>query len=179
MSGVHIVLLCEDSQTDSFVRRFLKHRNLRARDITTAPLPSGTQSGEQWVRQRFPEALQAIRQRRGAYLIVVADADALSTAERRQRLDAECERSKIPPRGNEDPVLVLVLVPRRNIETWLAYLAGAEVDETARYPRLPRERCCETHSKELFRMCNKAQKLDEPAPPSLREACEEYRRFQR
>ena len=28
MSGVRIVLLCEDKQTDSFVRRFLQQRNI-------------------------------------------------------------------------------------------------------------------------------------------------------
>lgn len=76
MSAVRIVLLCEDSQTESFVRRFLKHRNFKARDINTLPLPDGRRSGEQWVRERFPAELQAIRGRQGAYLIVVTDADA-------------------------------------------------------------------------------------------------------
>ena len=177
MSGIHITLLCEDAQTDSFVRRFLKRRKIRARDIHTLPLPGGSQSGEQWVRQQYPDQLRAIRRRSHAFLFVVTDADTSSTEDRRAQLEAECKRHEIPARGANDRVLVLV--PRRNIETWLAYLGGAEVDETARYPRLKRERCCEAHSKNLFRMCNEAQKLDEPAPPSLREACEEYRRFQR
>ena len=35
MSGVHLALLCEDSQTDAFVRRFLRRRNFRGRDIMT------------------------------------------------------------------------------------------------------------------------------------------------
>lgn len=111
MSGVGIALLCEDSQTDSFVRQFLKHRNLRARDIATAPLPSGSQSGEQWVRQRFPKELQAIRRRRGSYLIVVTDADTHSIVKRRQQLDAECKRCNVSPRGNEDPVLIRRFAP--------------------------------------------------------------------
>lgn len=177
MSGVRIVLLCEDSQTDSFVRQFLKPRNFRSRDITTIPLPGGSQSGEQWVRHRFPGELQAIRRKRSAYLIVVTDADTRSTAERRRQLDAECERRNIPVRNKRDPALVIV--PRRNIETWLAYLAGDEVDEAARYPRLKRERDCTAHAKNLHRMCHTAQKLDKPAPPSLREACEEYQRLQK
>ena len=37
MSGVKIVLLCEDTQTESFVRNFLKYRNFSRYDIT--PLP--------------------------------------------------------------------------------------------------------------------------------------------
>ena len=61
MSRVHITLLCEDSQTDAFVRRFLKRRNFRRHEITTLPLPAGSQSGEQWVRTRYPRELKAIR----------------------------------------------------------------------------------------------------------------------
>ena len=52
MSGVKIVLLCEDKQTDSFVCNFLKHRNFEGRDITTLSLPASSGSGEQWVRKQ-------------------------------------------------------------------------------------------------------------------------------
>lgn len=96
MSGVSVILLCEDAQTDAFVRRFLKHRNFRGRDVTTLPLPDGSRSGEQWVRERYPRQLQAIRQRQGACLIVVTDADVHSTEFRRAQLDAECEKQRIP-----------------------------------------------------------------------------------
>ncbi len=75
MSGVSIVLLCEDSQTNSFVRRFLRRRGFDHRDITTLPLPGGSGSGEQWVRERYPDQLRAIRGKQAAYLIVVTDAD--------------------------------------------------------------------------------------------------------
>ncbi len=139
MSGVRITLLCEDSQTDAFVRRFLRRRNFGARDVRTLPLPKGRQSGEQWVRQRYPAELRAIRGRQGAYLIVVTDADDRSTNERRAQLGAACAEQGVPVRTGEDPVLLIV--PRRNIETWLAYLdAGEPVDEEVKYPRLKRER---------------------------------------
>lgn len=178
MSGVSVILLCEDAQTEAFVRRFLKRRNFRGRDVTTLGLPHGSGSGEQWVRERYPRQLQAIRQRQGACLIVVTDADGHSTEFRRAQLDAECEKQRIPRRN--DGERVLVIVPRRNIETWLAYLAGDEVDEETRYPRLDRERDCVRHADELFRMCHEKQRLREPAPPSLREACDdEYPRLQR
>ena len=175
MSGVRIVLLCEDSQTDSFVRRFLKRRRFRNREITTLPLPDGNRSGEQWVRERYPQALRAIRGRQGAYLIVVTDADAQSTAARRVQLDAECRQKNVPVRTDADPVVMAV--PRRNIETWLAYLDGNQVDEAEIYPRLQRERECERHAKRLYEMCHVQQALAEPAPPSLRETCEEYRKL--
>ena len=177
MSAVSIVLLCEDSQTDAFVRRFLRRRNFKARDINTVPLPAGQRSGEQWVRERYPAELRAIRTRQHAYLLVVTDADAETTEGRRRRLDDECRHENVPVRSGDDPVIIAV--PRRNIETWLAYLAGTQVDETTRYPRLPRERDCQEHANRLFRMCHEDQRLVEPAPPSLTEACEEYRRLRR
>ena len=178
MRGVSIILLCEDSQTDAFARRFLKRRNFRARDIKTLALPSGAQSGEQWVRERYPDELQLIRERRNAYLIVVTDADKNSTTDRRAQLDMACDEKQVPRRGDRDPVLIIV--PRRNIETWLHYLgSGTAVDETTRYPRLRRESDCATHANNLYRMCHEAQRLDEDAPPSLRESCEEYRKLRR
>ena len=177
MSGVRIILLCEDSQTDAFVRRFLRRRNFGSRDIHTRPLPSGTQSGEQWVRERYPKELRAIRDKQDAYLIVVTDADTRSTAARRAQLDAACDEKRVPRRDAGDPVLVIV--PRRNIETWLKYLGGTAVDENTPYRKLRRESDCVTHANILYRMCHEAQRLDEDAPPSLRESCEEYRKLQR
>lgn len=178
MSGARITLLCEDSQTDAFVRRFLRRRNFGARDVRTLPLPKGRQSVEQWVRRRYPAELRAVRGRQGAYLIVVTDADDRSTNDRRAQLDAACAEQGVPLRTGADPVLLIV--PRRNVETWLAYLdTGEPVDEEKTYPRLKRERDCDRHANELFRMCRGARQLDEAAPPSLREACEEYAKLRR
>ena len=175
--SVSIVLLCEDSQTDSFVRRFLSHRNFRNRDILTRPLPHGKQSGEQWVRTQFPKELKAIRTRQQAYLVVVIDADARTTADTKAWLDAECRKQKVTPRRRNDPVVIAV--PKRNIETWLAFLkTGQEVDEQQQYPRLRRVRDCRCLAYELFRMCHEEQ-LTPVAPPSLVAACPEYRKLKR
>lgn len=177
VSRVRVTLLCEDSQTDVFVRRFLKHRNFRSREIRTLPLPDGSQSGEQWVRTRFPNELRAIRAVHGAYLIVVTDADSNSTETRRNQLQAECISQGVPWKTDADPVLVFV--PRRNIETWFKYLDGSDVDECVPYPKLRRPGDCDKHAKRLYQMCHETQRLRPPAPDSLREACEEYPRLQR
>ena len=177
MKGIQIVLLCEDNQTDAFIRRFLKRRNFRNRDIETRPLPHGSQSAEQWVREQYPTQLQAVRAKHGAMLLVVIDADNLTTDQRCKQLENQCEKEGVPRRKQEDPVVVMV--PRRNIETWFAYLDGENVEEQERYPRLERERDCERHARELYRMCHEKQELREPAPDSLREACVEYGRLKR
>ena len=116
MSGVTIVLLCEDKQTDSFVRRFLKHRNFKYRDITTVSLSAGSGSGEQRVKEQYPTELKAIRQKEQAYLIVVIDADTHTVDERHAELKQACEEEGIPPRNIKD-ANVLHIIPRRNIET--------------------------------------------------------------
>ena len=74
-----IILLCEDSRTNTFVRRFLRRRNFDTRDIHTLPLPTKG-SGEQWVREQYPKQLRDIRGRQRKVLLVVTDADANTTA---------------------------------------------------------------------------------------------------
>ena len=175
--SVRIVLLCEDRQTESFVRRFLWHRNFRRRDILTRPLPHGKQSGEQWVRTQFPRELRAIRDRQQAYLVVAIDADTRTTTNTLAWLDAECRAQKVTPRSSDDPVVIAV--PKRNIETWLAFLkTGQEVDDQQQYPRLRHARDCHPLADKLFRMCQEEQ-LPPSAPPSLVAACPEYRKLKR
>ena len=178
MSGVTIVLLCEDKQTDSFVRRFLKHRNFKYRDITTVSLSAGSGSGEQRVKEQYPTELKAIRQKairqkEQAYLIVVIDADTHTVDERHAELKQACEEEGILPRNSRD-ANVLHIIPRRNIETWFAYLEGNNVNESEIYPKLKRERDCKEHAERLHHMCQ-TRRLREPVPPSLLEACNEYR----
>lgn len=175
--SARIVLLCEDLQTDVFVRRFLSHRNFKSRDISTCPLPKGRQAGEQWVRTQFPKELQEIRRRKKAFLIVVIDADVGPTGNRHIQLEQQCREKGIEKRKPDDPVIVAV--PRRNIETWFEYLRGEPVAETSIYPRLHRERDCKLLADQLHVMCHEQQELPEPAPPSLREACDEYPKLRR
>jgi len=172
--SVRIVLLCEDAATDRFVRRFLFKRNFNRRDIQTLPFTSG--SAEYWVRKRYPNELKAIRNWQNAFLIVVIDADTHTTQARRSQLDAECRTQKIPARKPADPVIIIV--PRRNIETWFAYLDGISVDETVDYSAY-KSKDPRPFAEELYRMCHEAQKLRQPVPPSLDESCQEYRKLER
>ena len=98
--SAEIVLLCEDQSTNSFVRRFLRLRaaRLTSRAIHTEDLPHGSQSGEQWVREKYPDQLRAIRSQQGAWLIVVIDADRHTTQQRIAQLDEECKAQEVPPR---------------------------------------------------------------------------------
>lgn len=141
MSGVKIVLLCEDKKTETFVRTFLSHRNFKLRDFTILLLPgSDGGAGEQWVRRKYPEQLKAIRQQPNAYLIVVIDADGGTIDKRHRDLEEACKAESISPRDNRDKN-VLQIIPRRNIETWLAYLDGKNIDETTDYKQKCKKLC--------------------------------------
>lgn len=101
----------------------------------------------------------------------MVDADRSSVEARLQALDAACTQTAIAPRRSDD--LAAVLVPRRNIETWIEYLSGNDIDEETVYPKLNRERDCAIAVRVLKSMCDKGS-LRTPAPPSLEAACIEY-----
>ena len=173
MRRVGIVLLCEDLQHAVFVRRFLKRRGLDTGQMRVEKCPGG--SAEQFVRERYPLELEALRGRHPkTVLIVVIDGDSKGVRRRRASLAEECRAANIKDRTAAEPVLVIV--PTWNIETWLAYLAGDSVDETkGDYPRLSRESDCRPQVEALAAMCEQGQ-LRAPAPASLQDACSEYER---
>ena len=108
--------------------------------------------------------------------MAMIDGDRHDLEERHKQMDEACAQAGIAPRAPSDNVAVLV--PRRNIETWFAYLDGEEVDETTEYPKLGSQKECRRHVDALWEMCTKDQKLRPPSPPSLEAACEEYKNLE-
>lgn len=166
MNRPKITVLCEDKQHESFIRRFLKKRKRNVYAMSRARVGAG----DQFVQDNYPAQLDAIR-KRGGVLVVMIDGDNYSIAQRLKQMDDACNQRGIVPRKPNDKVAVFV--PMRNIETWLAYLDGEDVNETDTYPRLERERECRRHVDELEQMCAEG-KLRTPAPASLQAACHEY-----
>ena len=176
--GVSIILLCEDSLHDCFVRYVLEDLNLRGRDFSRNIAPAGVGSAEQWVREQFPAQLRALRSRGGkTALIVVTDADRLTVQERRGSVLKQLDVLGFPlPSANEG---VFWVTPKWEIETWLKYLNGEPFSETEKGDRkdfLRRERNCRPLAQKLSEMC-RAQQLTPEPPPSLTEACTEYARL--
>lgn len=165
----NLVLLCEDSQHEAFARRFLQADGWHPRRIRVEKAPRG--SGEAWVRQRYPVELRARRAGPATALAVVIDGDGRTVAQRLQQLDASCRAGDVAPRDSDEPVAIFV--PCRNIETWIAYLSGNEVEEFPQYPRLARERDCLPAVRSLKAMCD-AGALRQPTPPSIQASCTEY-----
>ena len=171
---VQIVLLCEDTQHEACLRRFLSAMGWETRTMRVEKAPGGRGSAEQFVRQRFPRELKAHRSRPVSQAFVTTmDGDQHGVDAGLELLNEACRAGEIHVRSAGERVAVFV--PTWNIETWFAYLDGAAVDEArSDYPRLPRERECQRHVDALTEMC-RAAALRQPSPPSLDRACDEYR----
>lgn len=175
-----IVLVCEDQQQETFVRRFLKrHLRYEARELSRRLRVEKAQAGrgaaDQFVLERFPREVAAYRRQGGkrqTRLLVMIDGDSFGVERRTQHLATACRQKQIEPR--KDTEQIVVLVPTWNIETWLYWLGGHDVDEAKKdYPRLQKESDCQPRVNELATMCQSG-KLRDRAPPSLVAACSEF-----
>ena len=173
-----IKILCEDQMHEVFVRRALVNLGFHRRDfLLPAISPRGKDSAEQYVRERYPQELRILREKKHQKLalIVVTDGDNVGVDRRFKQLQKSCQDCNIPPRQKGERVAFFV--PTWDIETWLAYLDGQDVDETKRYyPELDFPSYCEPKAKNLADMCRQKQ-LRQPAPASLQSACDEYQRL--
>ncbi len=171
MKPAQVIVLCEDKQQRVFVRRFMKPRTNHPIRFVSAPQGKG--SAEQFVREQYPKELRALRAATVAtVLIVMIDGDKNPLPRRMEQLDDSCRQFDVTPRNAGDRVVVLV--PKRSIDTWIKYLEGDTVNETTRYPKLDRQSDCKTHVRTLADMCSR-RRLRRPAPPSLVAACDEFR----
>ncbi len=134
------VVLCEDKCQYTFARRFLIGRGAHPRRFTARICPTGRGSGEQWVREQLPSEVQAIRRYGGPgkALIVITDADNLSTAQRATTLDRALATADVPAISEDERIGVFVA--KRNIETWILHVLDpgrTDVDEQTDYSARP------------------------------------------
>ncbi len=172
MSRPFTTILCEDQQQQTFIYRFLKRRGWKKDNFRLIAVPAGKADGKQHVREKYPFELRALRTAtKHTALVVMTDGNGDGIQKRMNQLDNACDKENIGRRKSDDKVVVLI--PTRNIETWLAYLGGESVDETQPYLQFKKEGKYKRHVTALIQMCN-ANELRPPAPPSLQAACEEY-----
>lgn len=170
--NVSVVLLCEDSQQEAFARRFLLGMGWKNRDIDPRKSPAGEGSAEQWVKRRFATELGIFRKRSNLVLIAVIDADTRTVPERLDEFAAACAEKNVPFRLSAEAVALIV--PRRNIETWIHFLQnGAPVGEDREYRKLKRARECGPAVQKLVDWC-RSGKIPDHKPPSLAAACREF-----
>jgi hypothetical protein len=132
------------------------------------------------VRERYAEQVQELRRRSGhkqEALVVVLDADVKEVVERQRQLAQQLQTANLEDRAADERIVHLI--PRRNIETWIAYLMGQPVNEEDEYPRLTRrERDCQPAVDRFIELYRSNQQLPTDCPPSLVTALEELRRLE-
>ena len=176
---MRITILCEDMQQAAFARRFLEFYGVHRRELRSLVCPPGSEAASKWVVDAFPKELSEYRRRRNSQqlaLFIMMDADNETVARRRDWLEQACGDAQVPGRGPDESVLYLI--PRRNIETWFAFLRGEGVNEIDPYPRYKFESECQADAKRLDQWC-RAGTLPGNTPESLRLACGEYVRLRR
>jgi len=128
-----IVILCEDLSQGNFAAFYLKRRRgYRKMRIQNSPSSGG--SGEQYVREHYPDEVKSYRNsstRRTAALVVAVDADTKAIAYREKQLEKELQRVGQTKRKKSEKIAHLI--PKRNIETWILCLNGDRVNETTDY----------------------------------------------
>ena len=132
MASPYFSLLVEDRAHEQFVSRALEHWGVPKQRIRCEPYPRGGGSGEQFVRESLAKFVQAIRAATSSkFLIVVADADSGTVSERHAQLNGQLASESLPLVGASDPVVLLI--PKRAVETWLVQVLSPPADEATDY----------------------------------------------
>jgi hypothetical protein len=141
VSKSQFIVLAEDEQQQSFVYRWLREQGVEARKIRKIPVPAGKGAGEQYVREKYAEQVKAHRSRKNHLslrLVVLIDADLQTVELRRGQLEDQLKTAQLQPMDPGEGICLLV--PRRNIETWIHHINGGAADETTDYkPKTPEE----------------------------------------
>lgn len=175
MSYSEVIVVCEDDAQGSFIRTFLKRRGYRHQQIRVSRFPSGRGSGAKFVLDKVADELKGFRAWRAKGLIVMIDADNHEVSRRKAQLNKACQTRGITTRSADEAALFLV--PKRNIESWLRYLNDQEWNETENFRLATNDGLAKEAARSLHRMCFDEQKLKQPAPASLVDACLEWERF--
>jgi hypothetical protein len=129
-------ILAEDVEQQNLVRRYLE-RCGHGSSLRLAPLPAKGPggSGEKYVRDEYPKQIQAccssLGRRASALLIVIIDADMETTQHRAVQLSNALKAADM--REPQDAEPIVVLIPKRHVETWIRALLGNTVDEHTDY----------------------------------------------
>jgi hypothetical protein len=172
-----VIVLCEDVKHKSFIFRYLRRLGFKNRQIHSRLPRAGRGAGEQWVRERYPEEARAQRRRANhtsTSLIAVVDADTLSVDKRRLQLDETMTKAGLSPRETKERIAIVI--PRRNIESWVHFAETRQIDETTDFKlRYKSTNDCKNAADVAVEACRAADQSQ--VPPSLAAACLELKRI--
>lgn len=170
-----VIVLAEDDRQQRLVRRYLYRLGYEIKEIRFADLPNGRGSGEQWVRARYANEVREYRSRsaRAKTLLIAIDADTETVERRRSQLD---ELLTTPRTGAE---MIVHLIPKRNVETWVLCLIGEIVTEEMDYRQRKLDEQIKPAANALFDWSRIAAKIPASCLPPLSVAISELRRLEK
>ena len=169
----YYTILCEDKQMQGFMIQFLRHQNINRHHIRVVSGPGGLGSGEEFVRKQLSAELRELQRKnyRRIALIVFTDADNCTVEERTGFLQRE-----VPEQTLSKTKDLLIWIPKRHVETWIAFLRGdSDVNEEKNYRHSTPERC-KTESVKMS-MLFQEEKCEGITLPSMKTAKEFYDLF--
>ena len=175
------VVLVEDVDQQNLLYRYLDRCGHHARDCRfVRPARGLGGSGEKFVRDNYAQEVKACRsslgRRASALLVVMIDADTETTERRASQLSAALQTAGMDARGNNEPIVVLI--PKRHVETWIRALLGATVDEAQSYENPKPTRDDIKLAAETLYGWTRPNAAARPAfPPSLNDSRPEWRKI--
>lgn len=170
--AARMVILCEDSQQYTFIYRLLKALGFPRNRIRVERAQEGEGAADQYVRTHYPDEVAVYRRKSARMrfgLVTAIDADTEAVQDRYRELDDALEEAEQAHRRNKEEICVLV--PKREIETWIYALFGERVDEDTKYAKLENEGDCQPAVEQLV------EYLQDGWPnellPSLERGCSE------
>jgi hypothetical protein len=133
--GIRISVVGEDDDHDRFAWHALLALGFHPREIRLVPRPADPGAAEQWVRAQYAREVPVCRRKSASQqvaLLVLIDADAHATAHRHRQLGDALRSAGLPPRRPDERIVIWV--PKRSVETWVAFLRCDAVDETIECP---------------------------------------------
>ena len=179
----NVVVLVEDIAQQNLIFRFLErcNRSIAYRDCRfEKPAKRSGGSGEQFVRTHYPVEVKENRRRIGrgasALLVAMVDADKNETQVRAKQLSDALDAANLERRGQNDPIVVLI--PKRHVETWIRALLGNGVDEVQDYKN-PKPTPDEIRQAAVtLHQWTRPNAVPGPtSPPSLTESVPEWRKI--
>ena len=169
-----IIVRCEDLQQHVFIYRCLVKSGIHPRTIQIRHNPGG--DAKRFVLDQYPVQVKALRSTPhvSAAFISMIDADDRTVEQR--KLEHNNVLTESGQEHRDDAEKIAILVPRRNIETWIHHLLGEVVNEQDSYARFRgKESKCAPAAEEFARRCpHDMRKTD---LPSLHDGCAELQRI--
>ena len=176
--GVRAILLGEDDEHLRFARYALLQLGFHKREVYPRPAPAGRGAGDQYVRGCYAAEVCEHRRRASAQrvvLLVLIDADKNTVRHRHEQLTGVLSEAHLPARGNDEAIVVWI--PKRHVETWIAYLAGHHVDETKPFKKVAATLDLRASAQRFATLIRDSDQRRQDTPPSMTDAFEESRRL--